>query len=1085
MASTSTRVRAGALSVTTATALAAALIAAPATAVSPDAAVVPTASSTAPASAKVVTLVTGDRVLVRTDATGRTSASLTPRSPHYGKPVEHVDTGTHTWVVPKLAPSVRSRLDPSVFDVAALSGRVPLTVTFAAGASPRSFPGLDVRRATARTAPSGRTTVSASYDASRPLPAGFGRSLAGVTSIAVRGASAQQAVPPGYALQTLTINGTTAKGKPLPFAEAFVLNLDDGRLFGTFGALIDGQWKVSVPTGHYLVLDSDFSRAVVSQVDVCDADATVDFSMADASVQPRMTLPDHQQINPELDLVGTDAIGKSSFSFGWSGFMPRVSPVAHLAAGSLFSEVSNLWAPQGYREFTFHGHHVVVHPLKAVAAAKQVENGIPKHLTFHFQPSDFAHVKVKHYATGPKQGALDGFFGFSPVDTFAFIELFPTVRPGTVHAMYLGSKHIVWDSITTLSRNFRSFTQVEQTARYHRGQHAAVPFFRAPVTPVADKGFESGRVRATCQLCVRKGTLIGFMSLLTSAGTKQLGFSDRASWELDSRRSRLGHGRFVISPFVKDAKPGQALRLSASTTPGIKSDRLSTHVADWWQFKVPSKDAVVPILRASYVPPTNLHSVGKAGKVTFPLTFDNLGPVDARVTRASLQWSVDGKTWHGAKLSRHDRNTFRVSYTNPRATAAHHTLSLRITGRDAGGRKMSEQVQDAYFLPTAGSAGSGHPAGTTHHPSTTTHVNRFVPNRLCRTTTKSQYSCFVKLGHSTRTAGRASPDPAGWGAPALRQAYGLGADPAPSTVAVVVAFNYPHAEADLNHYRAQFGLPACTSASGCFTKLNQKGESGSYPPRDFGWGVEASLDLQMISTACPSCHIVLVEANQPSDRAFGHAEQTAVDAGATVTNHSFGRIELTGTDTQASLYDHPGVTSVASTGDFGYGPASFPASSPSVVAVGGTTLARSATAPRGWTEKAWRFAGSGCSAYFDKVAGQTDPACHMRTDSDVSAVAKGLAIYNTSLPRSFRGWLEVDGTSASSPLVSGMIGSVGSGGLRPADLYAGPADAFHDVTTGANGFCQGSYMCTGVPGYDGPTGLGTPKGVDSFALPPA
>jgi subtilase family serine protease len=173
---------------------------------------------------------------------------------------------------------------------------------------------------------------------------------------------------------------------------------------------------------------------------------------------------------------------------------------------------------------------------------------------------------------------------------------------------------------------------------------------------------------------------------------------------------------------------------------------------------------------------------------------------------------------------------------------------------------------------------------------------------------------------------------------------------------------------------------------------------------------------------------------------------------------------------------------VASSGDFGYGPASFPASSPEVVAVGGTTLARSATDPRGWTEKAWRFAGSGCSAYFDKPTGQQDAACHGRTVADVSAVSKGLAIYNTSLPRRYRGWLEVDGTSASSPLVSGMIGSVGTGGLRPNDLYAGAA-GFNDVVGGSNGFCQGSYMCTGVAGYDAPTGLGSPNGAEAF-LPP-
>ena len=151
-------------------------------------------------------------------------------------------------------------------------------------------------------------------------------------------------------------------------------------------------------------------------------------------------------------------------------------------------------------------------------------------------------------------------------------------------------------------------------------------------------------------------------------------------------------------------------------------------------------------------------------------------------------------------------------------------------------------------------------------------------------------------------------------------------------------------------------------------------------------------------------------------------------------------------------------------------------------AVGGTVLSRSATNARGWNEKVWAYGGSGSSAYFDKPVGQTDTACHGRTEADVSAVARGLAIYNTSLPRRFRGWMMVDGTSASSPLIAGMIGSVGTPGVTPQLLYSHAGD-FNDVVGGSNGFCQHSYICTSVPGYDGPTGLGSPNGVSAFAVP--
>jgi hypothetical protein len=1067
----------GSLSVLTAAAVAAALAAAPATAAKGTTAVAPTAASSPPSApgAQLVTLVTGDRVVLRHDGNGHTTASLAPGSPHYGGPVEHVAAGTHAWVVPKLAPSVRSRLDPSLFDVSALaarSGRVPLTVTFAPGTSARDLPGIDVRTTTARRSAGGRTAVTASYDAHRPLPARLAGSLAGVSRIAVAGATDDAAqLGPSYELHTLTINGTTSKGAPLPGADVFVMNLDDARLFAAFGGIVDGQWKVSVPSGTYLIIADDFSRTVVHTTSVT-GDTTTSLSLADATVKSSMTLPGYQNLSPSLDIVATDASHHGGLDFGYSGFRPRLNPVAALPVGTLTTEVGDLWTAKGYEPFSFDGHTMTTHPIKQVVAAKEVVHGIPRHLTFHYRPSDFAKVAIQHYATGPQEKSYDGWYGWSGNDEFAFIDTYPSTRPGVIHAMFQGGKDISWGSYTSVNASFRSFTQLSNQATYRAGQHASVPFFRGPVTPVVDRGQESGGTGPRCALCVKGGVLHGFMSMMSSAGTQQLGFTDHGTWQLYGGRTRLQHGGFAISPYVKGVAPGTKLTLVAQTTPPDSRVKLSSKVTDVWTATMPGSDRVVPILRADYVPPTTLQSVATHRQESFPVTFDNLGPVDARVARASVSWSVNG-TWHAASVKRVDANTFHVSYRNPAATAAHPYVSLRLKAQDQAGRSLVEQVQNAYVLPRG-----VHAATSGGRP----HRDRFQPNKLCRTTGTHQYRCFVKLNAATRSAGRAAPDPAGWGAPALRDAYDLTGPSADTTVAVVVAYDYPSAEADMNKYRRQFGLPACTRSGGCFTKINQNGQAGHYPEQDYGWGVEASLDLQMISTACPTCHIVLVEANQPTDRSLGRAEAAAVNAGATVTNHSFGRIELTGTDTQASQYDHAGVTAVASTGDDGYGPASFPASSPDVVAVGGTTLARSSTDPRGWTEKAWAYAGSGCSAYFGKVTGQADTACHGRTEGDVSAVARGLAIYNTSLPKAYKGWLMVDGTSASSPLIAGIIGASGSDGLRPADLYAEPG-VFNDVVGGANGFCQGSYLCTAVPGYDGPTGLGTPEG--GIPRPPA
>ncbi len=1074
-----TRARTTTWSVSTAAAMAAALIAAPAL-TQPAHASATSAGLGAVSTPGVhlVTLLTGDRVVVRTDAAGRVAASLTPGSPDFGHRVESAALPGHTWIVPELSPSVRGKLDPSVFDVAALSrsSQVPLRVTFKAGTSPRSLPGISVRTGTARSAGRGRTSAEASYDARRPLPASLMRSLGSVSRISLRGVPAVTAAP-GYELHTLTINGTTASGSPLPGADVFVMNTDDGRLFGAFGGIIDGQWKVSVPSGHYLVLVSDFDRLVVSQPVVGSADATDSVSMAAATVKPRSTFPDHRSLGASLDLVGTDAAGIASFDFGFGGGpLPKLNPVAAATVGSLATEVGNQWSKPHYTPYVFTPHGIVTHPLTYVANAKVVRDGIPSRLDFRFRPSDFGSATIRHSATGRKTRAFDGWAGFSPRDQVLLLTTLPTLRPGVVHAQFAGDRDISWLSNTSASTSFRNFTELDDIHRHHPGDHTTVAFFRAPVTPVADRGDESGYSGPFCSLCVTDGVVHGFLSMMSSAGTDQRGFASTGSWALYRKNgSRLDRGHGQISPVVKGVLPGQQVVLTAQTGREAAGWQLSSKVLDRWSVAVPAQNGVLPILRADYVPPTNLASRGPVGQVSFPITFDNLGPVDARVRSAQVQYSTNGRTWHGARLTRKDRNTFRVSYPDPTGTPTHPFLSLRVFASDVAGRAVAEQVDNAYLLPT------GRPVA--HHAATTpTHRNRFRASRLCRTAGVHQVTCYVKLDGRTLSAGRSTPDPAGWGAPALRDAYDVPVTSSTQTVAVVVPFDYPSAEADMNHYRAQFGLPACTSASGCFTKINQNGKQGPYPFQDYGWGVEASLDLQMISAACPTCHIVLAEARTPDDESLGKATMAAIHAGAKVTNHSYGRIELTGTELQDGPYDQPGVTAVSSTGDFGYGPASFPASSPQVVAVGGTTLARSATAPRGWIEKVWSFAGSGCSAYFAKPGFQTDPSCHGRTDADVSAIAQGLAIYNTSLPRGYRGWLTVDGTSASSPFVAGLIGAANAGGLKPADLYGHPGD-FNDVVRGSNGFCQGNYLCTGVAGYDGPTGWGTPNGLAPFEAP--
>jgi subtilase family serine protease len=354
--------------------------------------------------------------------------------------------------------------------------------------------------------------------------------------------------------------------------------------------------------------------------------------------------------------------------------------------------------------------------------------------------------------------------------------------------------------------------------------------------------------------------------------------------------------------------------------------------------------------------------------------------------------------------------------------------------------------------------------------------------------------CFALI--RTNRAGRAmvSASPSqGYGPADLQAAYHL-----PTTggsgqvIAVVDAFDDPTAEADLAVYRQTFGLPACTTANGCFSKVNQAGVPGSYPPPDGGWAAEISLDLDMVSAACPQCHILLVEGNSPAVSDLAASVDTAVALGANVVSNSYGLSEFNGMQQFFPDYQHAGHVIVASSGDFGFTTAQFPAVTSGVLAVGGTSLSRAAN-HRGWTESAWGHgrtsgrdggSGSGCSAYVAKPAWQHDRFCHMRTIADVSADADpqtGVAVYDTT-PSQFGppGWLVIGGTSASAPFIAGVIGQAGnSATFTPGYAYAHAA-SFFDVTKGSNGYCSRSYLCTAKRGYDGPTGLGTPDGLGGF-----
>jgi subtilase family serine protease len=358
-------------------------------------------------------------------------------------------------------------------------------------------------------------------------------------------------------------------------------------------------------------------------------------------------------------------------------------------------------------------------------------------------------------------------------------------------------------------------------------------------------------------------------------------------------------------------------------------------------------------------------------------------------------------------------------------------------------------------------------SGSTYHMA----VCGKVVSRAARCHAHVVTDAFGRIKHNT------TPD--GYGPADLRDAYKIaGTGDSSTIVAIVDAFGYTNAEQDLGVYRAQYGLPACTVGNGCFRKLNQKGKDGGFPVQDDGWALESALDVDMVSAMCPSCKIYLFEANTNLTSNLATAVRTAASMGAHVISNSSGGDE-SGSEGDEASYKQRGIAVTASSVDSGYG-VSFPASSPHVIAVGGTSLLRDGSS-RGWSETVWSGAGSGCSTVYAKPKWQKDKGCAMRTVADVSAVADpntGVAVYGP-IAGLLSGWVVVGGTSVAAPLIGGIYGLNGGRVTWGKQPYKGKAQLF-DVTSGSNGDCGGTYLCTGEPGYDGPTGLGTPNGSGAF-----
>ena len=335
----------------------------------------------------------------------------------------------------------------------------------------------------------------------------------------------------------------------------------------------------------------------------------------------------------------------------------------------------------------------------------------------------------------------------------------------------------------------------------------------------------------------------------------------------------------------------------------------------------------------------------------------------------------------------------------------------------------------------------------------------------------------------------------------ITSVYGLSGTGRGQTVAIVDAYNDPKIDADLQTFDAEYGLAACSIASGCLKVVNETGGT-TLPANDtIGWSGEESLDVEAVHSVCSACKIVLVEASTASDADLATAENTAASTiHATEITNSFGEPETGGGPTFAHAFDHPGVVITASSGDDGYddydllggsgqiSAPSIPAAYPTVVAVGGTSLylAQAATPTRAY-ETVWNdngpqdayeqalqsplgASGGGCSTLFaaqgwqSNASGYAAAACAgKRLVADMAMVADpltGFDVYDsyTGCSGCAAGWETIGGTSLAAPLAAAAFALAGGAHGLPypaVALYSHTSGSHYDVTVGGNGLCGG------------------------------
>lgn len=324
----------------------------------------------------------------------------------------------------------------------------------------------------------------------------------------------------------------------------------------------------------------------------------------------------------------------------------------------------------------------------------------------------------------------------------------------------------------------------------------------------------------------------------------------------------------------------------------------------------------------------------------------------------------------------------------------------------------------------------------------------------------------------SRVFPQASTSPTGLSPATIKSVYTFSTSStagAGKTIAIVDAYDHPYAENDLNVFSQQFGLPACTTANGCFSKVNQKGGT-SYPRKNSGWALEISLDIEWAHAIAPGARILLVEASSNSFSNLLAAEDYAKGHAQYVSN-SWGGSEFSSESSYDSHFVQSGVSFFVSSGDAG-APAEYPSASPNVISVGGTTLHFSGSTFT--SETGWSSSGGGCSSYEAATSAQSSfsqygqvSCAGKRATPDVSLDAdpnSGVSVYDSYPYNGQSGWFTVGGTSASSPMWAAR--SAAAAAVVNSSYVYGNNITYRDITSGNNGF-------SALVGYDLVTGRGS------------